>query len=311
MTSPTVRRRRLGAELRALREAAGLTHQQVAEHLECSQGKISHIESGRVPVRTVDLRMLIDQYRAPTEQADALFALAKEARDKGWWQAYRTTLAPGLSTFIGLEAAARSVRTTQGMLVPTLLRTDAYELAVLRGGLTEISNEERADRMKVHDTRKARLTGGGTPLEYWAIIDEDALDRPIGGVKAMREQLAHILELGALHNVTVQVVPRSMGVHPLMGERVTILEFPDPADPQVAYLESMFHSVYLQKREDLRELRQRLDFLVATALSPSESVKAIRQLSAELSDRATDADRSGGYATGAGSAEPGHGPGDR
>ena len=109
--SPTLPRRRLGAELRRLREAMGLTHREVAEHLDCSQGKVSQIELGRVPVRTSDVRLMLALYCSDETTASTMLTLAKESKPNGWWGKYTGVLAPGFDTLLSLEADARSVAT--------------------------------------------------------------------------------------------------------------------------------------------------------------------------------------------------------
>src|SRR5262245_58058068 len=138
-TSPTVRRRRLGAELRRLREAANLTHIQVANHLDCSQGKISHIEQGRGPVRTSDVRPLIQLYRADAAKATELMQLAKESKQRGWWQEYADAMPNGFSFFVGMEAEALFIRTFHAMIVPALLQTPAYARTVLTAAQPEVT----------------------------------------------------------------------------------------------------------------------------------------------------------------------------
>ncbi|WP_249124314.1 helix-turn-helix domain-containing protein [Saccharopolyspora erythraea] len=267
--SPTVHRRRLGAELRKMRDGAGRTHREVAAHLDCSQGKISQIELGRVPVRTSDVRLMAEFYGATDEQVAALVDLAQDSKQRGWWQQYPTTAQrPGFETYLGLETAAKAVSCYGADPIPELLHTADYGRAVF--GLSEPSAAELDERMTVSHTRQQRLLGD-QPLELWAVLDEAALRRAVGGPAVMRQQLEHLVLMGYRRNVTIQVLPFAAGGHPLMGDRISVFSFPDDADPQVVHVGDTANSRFLDKPADTRGYLAAFEHVCKAALNPKDS----------------------------------------
>ncbi|WP_295146041.1 MULTISPECIES: helix-turn-helix transcriptional regulator [unclassified Saccharopolyspora] len=269
--SPTVHRRRLGSELRKLREAAGRTHREVAAHLDCSQGKISQIELGRVPVRTSDVRLMAEFYGAPGERTGELIDLAQGSKERGWWQQYPTTAQrPGFETHLGLETAAKAVSCFGADPIPELLQTADYNGALLGSELREPADAESQERLTVTATRQQRLLGN-EPLELWAVLDEAALRRSIGGPAVMRQQLEHLVLMGYRRNVTIQVLPFGLGGHPLMGERISVFSFPDDADPQVVHVGDRTGSRFLDKTADTADYLAAFERVCSAALPPKES----------------------------------------
>src|ERR1700733_3359854 len=214
--SPTVRRRRLSLELRRLREAARLTCEEVAEHLECSASKISRVETGRVSVSPRDVRDMLALYGVDPQQLDGLVQLARESRQKGWWHAYSDTMQPRFATYIGLEDAAAEIRTYEVNLIPGLLQTEDYARTVISAGNLTGSQEDVERRVALRMGRQPTLTGNEPP-QLWAGLDEAVLRRTVGGQGLMRMQLDHLVELAATPNVAVQVIPFVAGAHPGMG----------------------------------------------------------------------------------------------
>ncbi len=268
--SPTVHRRRLGSELRRLREAAKRTHREVAAHLDCSQGKISQIELGRVPVRTSDVRLMADLYGARDDRVAALIDLAQGSKQRGWWQEHPTAAGrPGFETYLGLETAAKAVSQFGVDPVPELLQTADYSAALLAADAT-LGEPEVADRLAVTSTRQQRLLGE-QPLELWVVLDESALRRCVGGASVMRGQLEHLVLMGYRRNVTLQVMPFDAGAHPLMGDRVSVFSFPDAADPQAVHLGDSANSRFLDKPVDTKPYLEAFRAVCTAALSPKES----------------------------------------
>ena len=266
--SPTVHRRRLGAELRKMRDHAGRTHREVAAQLDCSQGKISQIELGRVPVRTSDVRLMAEFYGATAEQVAALIDLAQDSKQRGWWQEFPTTAQrPGFETYLGLETSAKAVSCYGPDPLPELLQTADYSTAVF-------SQSGRADelpeRLTVSNHRQQRLLGEN-PLELWAVLDEAALRRVVGGPAVMRQQLEHLVLMGYRRNVTIQVLPFEAGGHPLMGDRIAVFSFPDDADPQVVHLGDSANSRFLDKAADTRGYLAAFEQVCGAALNPKDS----------------------------------------
>jgi hypothetical protein len=276
--SPTVRRRRLAGELRRLRDEANLTIDEVAEKLECSASKISRIETGNVGVTPRDARDLLELYGVPEDKRDALVQLAREARQKGWWHAYNEVFT---GSFVGLEQDATSLHTHQALLVPGLLQTERYTRAVHRAIRPDVQESEVDRRVKARMERQRLLTDHSPP-EYWAVIDEAVLNRTVGGPSVMREQLSHLVDVAALPNVTLQVVPFTAGEHAGMEGSFLILGFPEQADPDVVYVEYTTSGVYLEQPSDVRRYTVMFDHLRATALKPDDTVAMIKRAADRL-----------------------------
>ena len=280
--SPTVRRRRLAAELRALREAAKLTCEEVAEHLECSASKISRVETGRVSVSPRDVRDMLALYGVDPQQADSLVQLARESRQKGWWHAYSDTIQPRFATYVGLEDAAAEIRTYEVNLIPGLLQTEDYARAVINAGNLTGSLVDVERRVALRMARQPMLVSGTNPPQLWAVLDEGVLHRTVGGRGLMRLQLDHLLELADLPNVAVQVIPFTGGAHPGMGKPFVILSFPERADPDVVYLEDLTSSLYLEDVDEIDRYNVVFNHLRATALSFEDSAALITSVAKEL-----------------------------
>jgi transcriptional regulator with XRE-family HTH domain len=271
VATPTVRRLQLGNELRRLRDAAGLTIEEVGEKLECSASKISRIETGHVGVTPRDARDLLALYGAAGDDREALVQLAREARTRGWWHAYREVFT---GAFVGLEADASSLRAYQALLVPGLLQTERYARAVIRAMRPDADDSELSRRVSARMERQRLLTDSSPP-EYWAVMDEAVLHRTVGGREVMAEQLIRLIEVAELPQVTVQVVPFGAGAHPGMEGPFLILGFPEQADPDVVYVDSTTSGVYLEMPSDVRRYALMFDHLRAAALKPDDSVELI------------------------------------
>src|SRR6266705_3585670 len=242
--SPTVRRRRLALELRRLREAARLTCEEVADHLECSASKISRVETGRVSVSPRDVRDMLELYGVPPQQRESLVQLARDSRQKGWWHAYSDTMQPQFVTYVGLESAASEIRIYEVSLIPELLQTEDYARAVIRSGMMNSPAEDVERRVALRMARQPAITRDDPP-KVWAVLDEAALRRRVGGAGLMRLQLEHLLAQATLPNVAVQVIPFGGGAHPAMGRpfinhlRASALSFDDSSALIASVLKEM------------------------------------------------------------------------
>ncbi|WP_158882752.1 helix-turn-helix domain-containing protein [Amycolatopsis anabasis] len=275
---PTVRRRRLSGELRRLREAAELTIDEVGEKLECSASKISRIETGHVGVTPRDVRDLLELYGITGEEREALVQLAREARKRGWWHAYNDLFT---GAFVGLEADASSLRAFQALLVPGLLQTERYMRAVFRAMRPDADDTEVQRRVDARLARQELLTDPSPP-QYWAVMDEAVLHRMVGGPEVMSEQFARILAIAKLPHVTIQVVPFGAGAHPGMEGPFLILSFPEPADPDVVYVDNTPSGLYLEMPPEIRRYSMMYDHLRAAALRPDDSLGLIAETAARL-----------------------------
>ena len=279
--SPTIRRRRLALELRRLRETAGLTCEQVAEHLECSASKISRVETGRVSVSPRDVRDMLDLYDVPGEQRERLVQLARDSRQKGWWHAFSDTMLPQFATYLGLESAASEIRIYEVNLIPGLLQTEDYARAVIRAGMMNSPSEDVERSVALRMARQPAVTRDDPP-KVWAVMDEAALRRRVGGASLMRMQLEHLLTQAQLPNVAVQVIPFAGGAHPAMGRPFVILVFPDRVDTDVVYLEDLTSSLYLEDVAEVDRYNVFFNHLRATALSFADSSALIASVLKEM-----------------------------
>lgn len=278
--SPTVRRRRLAARLRELRENANLTIDEVGDKLECSASKISRIETGHVGVTPRDVRDMLEVYGVDDDEREALVQLAREARKKGWWHAYNEVFT---GSFVGLESDASFLHTHQALLVPGLLQTEAYTRAVIRAIRPDSAEADVELRVRARINRQKLITEESNPPEYWAVLDEAVLHRVVGGPEAMRDQLKKLVELASLPHVTLQIVPFSSGAHAGMEAPFLILGFPEQADPDVVYVENSTSGVYLEQPEDVHRYTLMFDHLRAAALKPDDTVEVVDRTADRLS----------------------------
>jgi transcriptional regulator with XRE-family HTH domain len=279
--SPTVRRRRLALELRRLREAAGLTCEEVAEHLECSASKISRVETGRVSVSPRDVRDMLELYKVPSEQREDLVQLARDSRQKGWWHAYSDAMMPQMATYLGLESAASEIRIYEVSLIPGLLQTEEYARAVIRAGMMNSPSEDVERKVALRMARQPAMTRDDPP-KIWAVLDEAALRRRVGGAGLMRLELEHLLAQAALPNVAIQVIPFAGGAHPAMGRPFIILVFPERVDTDVVYLEDLTSALYVEDLAEVDRYNVFFNHLRATALSFDDSAALIASVLKEM-----------------------------
>ncbi|MHC3469303.1 helix-turn-helix domain-containing protein [Streptomyces sp. 7R007] len=277
--NPTVRRRRLGQELRRLRELKGMTAEEVAERLLVSQSKISRLENGRRSISQRDVRDLCGVYEVEDHRiVDSLMQMAKDSRQQGWWHSFGDI---PYSVYIGLETDAASLRVYDPQVVPGLLQTRQYAEALIAGALPETAAADVDKRVQVRLRRQERITAPENPLRLWTVMDEAALRRVVGNRSLMRDQLEHLVEQSQLPHVTVQVIPFDMGAHPGLNGQYAILEFPDAADSSVVYIEGVTSDLYLEKANDVQKYSVMYEHLRAQALNPEQSRQFIADAAKE------------------------------
>ncbi|MEE1800665.1 helix-turn-helix transcriptional regulator [Streptomyces sp. NPDC101062] len=277
--NPTVRRRRLGQELRRLRELKGMTAEEVAERLLVSQSKISRLENGRRSISQRDVRDLCGVYEVEDSRiVDSLMQMAKDSRQQGWWHAFGDI---PYSVYIGLETDAASLRVFEPQVVPGLLQTRPYAEALINGALPESAVPDVEKRVGVRLRRQDRINAPEEPLRLWAVVDEAALRRVVGSRQLMREQLEHLLEQSQLPHVTVQVLPFDMGAHPGITGHYAILEFPDASDSSVVYIEGVTSDLYLEKANDVQRYSVMYEHLRAQALNADQTRQYIADIAKE------------------------------
>ena len=274
---PTVRSRRVGAELRRLREAAGVTTAQAAELLTCSPAKISRIENGIVSVRVVDLRLLLDRYGDQDPERRAyLERLARDSNKRGWWQDYGDTIPPYYADFIGLETDASYIKTWEPTIVPGLLQTPEYARAVMLANPAMISPDKLDNLISIRQARQARLEQS-TDVRLDAVIWEAAVITTIGGDEVQRGQLARLLELMNLPNISVQVLPLEAGDKANMSGSFVTFSFGSERSVSTVFVETLTSSQYLEGDQELRGYTLVFDALRSAALSPAASATRISQ----------------------------------
>jgi transcriptional regulator with XRE-family HTH domain len=266
-----VRRRRLATELRRLREAAGLTCDEVAQQLDCSASKISRIETGRVLASPRDVRDLLAIYGAADEQRNSLIQLAREARKKGWWQGYGNGVEPHLATYLGMESEASEIRQYSVARIPMLLQTEDYARAVVTAGRAGAGRYPGpADRVVEMMLERQRLAKERPP-QVWVVMDEAALHRKVGGREIMREQIEHLIELSSQETTVLQFIPFSSGAYPVLDLPFVILGFADEADPDVAAIGYPTGVLWIEEMADVHRYNVLFHYLQAAALSLPDS----------------------------------------
>jgi transcriptional regulator with XRE-family HTH domain len=273
---PTLRRRRLGTELKRCRENAGLTQETVSRHFEWHAAKVTRIETARVAVTPRDVRDLLTLYGVPDgEFREAMVELARQSRQRTWWTDYRDIMRAG--NFVGLEQEATSMRVWEPVVLPGLLQTEAYMRALLRTGRSFDPPASIDRRVALRLKRQARLNAAN-PLDLAAIVDESVIRRVIGGPEVTHEQLSHLIEMTQLPNVTLRVLPFDAGEHPFLGGSAALLEFRETTHLDVVYLEGLAGDFYEEQPSEVARYREELERLSAKALDPRMSVKLIESL---------------------------------
>jgi transcriptional regulator with XRE-family HTH domain len=279
-TSPTVRRRRLAAEMRRLRKESGRGREEAATAGGIAPATLSRIEAGSHAPSPGAIALLCKFYGVSEEHTDALVALARESRKRGWWQKYGEGIPDWFEVYVGLEEEAAEVRSYQPVSIYGLLQTEAYAKAVLTVDRT-VGEQEGARRVEVRLKRQELLEGTDSPA-LWTIMDEAVLRREIGGRPVMREQLEHLLVISRLAGVMVQVIPNAAGAHASMDSAFTIIGFPDRRDPDVAYVQYRRGSIYLEEPAEVDDYDQLFNQLRAKALGFEESRALIAQIINEM-----------------------------
>jgi len=279
---PTVQRLVLGGQLHRLRESRGISAEQAAEAIRGSHSKISRMEHGRVGFKERDVSDLLTLYGVTdSEERAALLNLAREANTPGWWHAYSDVLPTWLEPYVGLEAAASVLRTYEVQFVPGLLQTEEYARALIRLG-SAVSEDEIARRAELRVSRQ-EILGGPNPPQLWAVVDEGALRRPVGGREVAHRQLQHLIKMAEHPAVTLQILPFTAGPHSAMGGPFTILRFAEPDLHDVVYIEQLTSALYLDKPSEVDSYLEVMEQLCLQAEPAGNTVKMLNQILTEIS----------------------------
>ncbi|RCV48003.1 helix-turn-helix domain-containing protein [Marinitenerispora sediminis] len=274
LRSPSVRRRRLAAELRRLREQAGYTAEQASLKLGWSKGRLNRWEANQWTRPDISaLRDLLNLYKVSGQHQEALLDLARSSRQKGWWTEYRDVFGEG--AFVGLEAEASTIRSYQPVVIPGLLQTAAYAQALMVGArMYDATEVER--RVQARLARQAVLRQREDAPQFWAIIEEAVLYRMIGDSGVMAEQLKALVDANEQPNVNIQIILNSFGAHAGLGGQFVILDFPNEQDSSVVYLDTPTERLLLEKREQIARYNLLFQHVSGAAISPSESTLFMR-----------------------------------
>jgi transcriptional regulator with XRE-family HTH domain len=281
LVGPTIRRRRLGADLRRLREERSLRLEDVASHLGVAASTLSRIETGKAPTRTSYLSLLLDLYDVHDQgQRRAMADLAREGQRKGWWADCDDLLAPPVRSYLGLEAEAAVLRSFAIQVVPDLLQTEQYASAMYRASRPDLTPEQVKRLVSLRIRRQELLRGSGKHKLH-LVIDESALLRSIGSALTMTGQLRHLLTLSGQAPVTVQVLSLKT-VRPVLAEPFTVLSFTDKTDADVACATTIRGQVtFTQRDTEVRAMRTTFNALTRAAMSPAESAERIADLAGQ------------------------------
>ena len=275
---PTALRILLGSQLRALREAAGISPDAAGYEIRASRSKISRVEHGRVGFKERDVADLLTLYGITDERQRAhLLTLAQHANSRGWWARYDDVMPDWFVTYVGLEQATSLIRTYELQFVPGLFQTPDYARAVTVLGHRAAPQEEIERRVSLRLKRQEILTVTDPP-RVWAVIDESALRRPLGGQEVMREQLRHLVEVAELPHVTLQVMSFNRGGHSPAGGSFSILRFAQPDLPDIVYLEQLTGALYLDKIDEVDHYREVMNSLSAEAETPADSERELKKI---------------------------------
>jgi transcriptional regulator with XRE-family HTH domain len=268
-------------ELKRLRETTGMTQEEVAGQLDWHPTKIMRIETGRTAPHPNDVRVMLGLYGvSDSEVVAGLLKLAKDARQRGWWYSYKDVLVSRFELFLGLESEADTIRDFELTMIPGLLQTPEYARELMRGLMTfDAAEIER--RVELRMTRQKILVRPDAP-QLWAILDEAAIHRVVGGPVVMQAQLQHLADTAAAGTITVQVLPYGAGPHPGQAGPFIILGFAELAEPEVVYMETVGGNLYVDKPEEVRLFTTVFDQLRAVALSPVQSAAMLQALAGEL-----------------------------
>ncbi|MFE4519223.1 helix-turn-helix domain-containing protein [Kitasatospora sp. NPDC056783] len=278
MDSPTVLRRRLGSELRRLRERTGRQAKTVADELGFSATKVSRIESGQTTLKESDVRAMLELYGVGDEtELRQFISLTRRSTQRGWWHDYADTLPEWFQTYVGLEADAARIRSYESELVPGLFQTADYAREVFRPFRSEQNGDQAIERRVRLRLQRQELIRNPEPLVVHAVLSEAVLRRVVGGDQVMTSQVIHLVETAQLPNITIQVLPFSVGAHAAMGTNFRILSFSD-VPGEVVFCESVTSSLYIEKEADIIRHETVFSQLTSSAMSPEDSVSWMQKL---------------------------------
>jgi hypothetical protein len=275
--SSTVRRILLGSLLRRLREAKSVSMRAAGYHIRATESKISRMETGKVSFKERDVEDLLTLYGVEDKrERDQVLDLVREANTLGWWHNYSEVLPSWFEAYVGLESAASVVRSYELQFIPGLLQCPQYVEAVVSANRA-LSQADLRLRVELRRRRQLALDRDGAPM-VWVVLDEAAVRRPIGGPTVMRAQIRYLIEQAAKPNVTIQLLPYSVGAHAAEGGAFTLLRFAEAELPDVVYLEHLTGAQYIERGEDVEHYARAMDRISVDALHPDATIAALESL---------------------------------
>ena len=277
----TVLRMLLGGQLRRLREAAGITPEQAGYEIRASRSKISRLENGRVKLKSRDVTDLLTLYGVTDEDTRSKFlALVSQSNTPDWWTKYSDILPDWFETYLGLEAAAATIRSFEVQFVHGLFQTEDYARAVSRLGRKTASDERSSAGSPCASSARTCSAGRIRPRSgrSWT---RPCCAGPVGGPAVMRAQFRHLIEVAEFPHVTLQVVPFASGVHSGESGSFTVLRFEERDLPDVVYIEQLTGAIYLDQRSDVEHYLEVVDELSSEALTPAGTTHFIEQVARE------------------------------
>jgi len=276
-----LRLRRLAAELRRLRAEAGLTREDVTERTSINEATLYRLETAKARPQARTLTALLGLYGATADQRTELAALSRQSAEPNWLQSFPAELPEPYPTYISFEGEARSLLNYESLFIPGLLQTEDYARAALSRGTPTATKDEIQRLVEARMSRQAVLTRE-PPLRLWAIVDEAAFHRPVGGPEAMKKQLEYLAAAAELPHVTLQAIPYDVGAHPGMAGAFVILQFGDPGASDVVYVESGTGDLFMESETDVARFITIFEHLRALALPPEASAALITNVAREL-----------------------------
>lgn len=284
MARNSARGRILGLALKHHREQAGVTLEDAAREVALTKSSLSRQEHGEVLPKPVVVRNLLVWYGASEAEVDRLVQLARDAAKPGWWRAYSTSLPNRTADLIALESEASAIMGYDSSLIPGLVTTEGYARGIMETAREPLSDEQIATRVEARLRRQDRLHDDNAP-QVTIIIEETSLMRPVGGRQILKEQLEHLLKLDRqLRNLTLQVMPLSIGTHPGLSSGFHVLEFPDSADASILYLDMLAGDAIVDDKKEVRHYSQAFAHLRTLALGLTATRDRIREAIARLEE---------------------------
>ena len=279
---PTVLRMLLGAQLRRLRDHAGITRDDAGYHIRASGSKISRMELGRVSFKERDVIDLLEYYGVTDlAEREKLVQLTREANATPWYQKFQDVVPDWFHVFVGLEEAAQLIRVYEVQFVPGLLQTEEYARAIIAQGRPGVDPDEIERTVALRMGRQKLLTRENPP-RYWVIMDEAALRRPMGGREVHVAQIERLIDLVGEPNITLQVMPFRYGGHAADGGAFTIMRFPETDLPDVVYMEYLTGAHYIDKPEEVERYAAVMERLSVAGTSPDRTREILSGMLKEI-----------------------------